>query len=948
MIGDEKSFEEMLAALPRTRPPTSIEADRWAFREAASVVRTFEPLELVPARALESKRDALQLLAADCAIGDDGKWMLKLRARQQALSRLIQEGRLEKALAINSDFRGPETVLLEEMTSGRSLPLRGKTLQQLREIAEVSEWLGPRSTVAEDDISRAMAERQTLEPFYALAGDGFVGRERELDVLKRFIVPGKRSKPKGPFARLVQTLTRAEVDRPALFIFAAGGMGKSTLLARFILDQVDAATESGRPPIPYAYVDFDDRRVSIRSTATLLTPIAEQFRAEYEDVELLSTWDELTLLATEPSSRARLVETDRQVQERYGVDRQVRKGEPSAVGDVLGRFLSEVASRWYSAPPPFLLVLDTFEQSRATARDGIGFVGEFIEALRAGYPPTRVVLSGRAYVKGLNARRLELSGLRREDALALLSARGVEDPSLRAAIVDYVGQSPLSLRLAAQAVETAALDHDAIRGMSDVVSQIDRAQVEGMLYDRILRHIADPQVRRIAHPGLIVRYITPRIIASVLAEPCRIDPSTAGDVFDRLAADVTLFERGTGRSLRHRKDVRNSMLRSMRRQYERTVREIHRRAIEFHSGEDSDRSRAEVLYHRLARGDDPRDLDPLWEPELAGYFSDTLDEPLHPASATWLAARLGEEGEIIDWRAVPLHDWETHTAVVARELLDSDAPERALDRLRDRGERSASSPLFALEAEALDAMGKGDHAAMVVGDGLSKIAGSGFDAVELDLRLTAARLAARSGDLFGASRSVARAVDLARALETPRAEIEARLLMWQTQSQYGDDREALEEVELELIAAVVRTPDARLFDETELIRAVVDTVGSRSPLILETGVNVLGLPSTRAAGPLGELVAQVADRDESFNSYVRGLARNLGIDAHESSWTRLGAEAIRTGEVDSLLKRTIDAGGYDENVRRRLADLLVMRPAGRPIRKRRARKLRRRSKTKDS
>jgi hypothetical protein len=41
--------------------------------------------------------------------------------------------------------------------------------------------------------------------------------------------------------------------------------------------------------------------------------------------------------------------------------------------------------------------------------------------------------------------------------------------------------------------------------------------VQGQLYQQILNHIPDPDLRQLAHPGLVVRRVTRDVIKEVLA-----------------------------------------------------------------------------------------------------------------------------------------------------------------------------------------------------------------------------------------------------------------------------------------------------------------------------------------------------------------------------------------------------------------------------------------------
>ena len=61
---------------------------------------------------------------------------------------------------------------------------------------------------------------------------------------------------------------------------------------------------------------------------------------------------------------------------------------------------------------------------------------------------------------------------------------------------------------------------------------------QAVLYERFLGHIADERVRELAHPGLVLRRVTPELVRSVLAGPCglgAIDERQARQLPERLA-----------------------------------------------------------------------------------------------------------------------------------------------------------------------------------------------------------------------------------------------------------------------------------------------------------------------------------------------------------------------------------------------------------------------------
>ena len=160
---------------------------------------------------------------------------------------------------------------------------------------------------------------------------------------------------------------------------------------------------------------------------------------------------------------------------------------------------------------------------------------------------------------------------------------------------------------------------------------LDKELVQGVLYDRILQHIRDAKARKLAHPGLVLRRVTWRLIRDVLANPCelgQVDESEARRLWAALGDEVWLVDRDAKRSdvLIHRSDIRRLMLRLMAKdELGRTpprtakrssrdqpaprtgaavARDIHRRALAYYTDrrDPSDVvaiAEAEAFYHRM-------------------------------------------------------------------------------------------------------------------------------------------------------------------------------------------------------------------------------------------------------------------------------------------------------------------------------------------------------------
>nr|MDT0664349.1 hypothetical protein [Micromonospora sp. DSM 115978] len=239
--------------------------------------------------------------------------------------------------------------------------------------------------------------------------------------------------------------------------------------------------------------------------------------------------------------------------------------------------------------------------------------------------------------------------------------------------------------------------------------------IQGQLYSRLLEHIRDDETRLIAHPGLIVRRLTPEVIAEVLAEPCglgKITLARAERIFDEFRREATLCESsGDGDSaLLHRQDVRAVMLPSILRARPETARKIHRRAIRYYAGRSSKIDRREELYHRLMLGQQPRTLDQRWE-DRAGAELATLVDEFPATSQLYLAGKVN--GLRLDASVVAAatdEQWIRLTSPIVKRQIERGRYSDALSQLRERQDLSGASLIPNFEIEALDRLGRLEEA----------------------------------------------------------------------------------------------------------------------------------------------------------------------------------------------------------------------------------------------
>src|SRR6185437_7410604 len=289
----------------------------------------------------------------------------------------------------------------------------------------------------------------------------------------------------------------------------------------------------------------------------------------------------------------------------------------------------------YALPPNgrLVVVLDTLEEL-ARRHDALTFeLFGFLDQLREALPGVRVIGAGRTLpdvVRSAGTVR-RLAGLEPADAFdlirALTAGTRVTDGALRE-IIDLVGGNPLSLHLAADVLTRTGANPAQVIAVTE-------GNVQGQLYSRLLEHIRDPRVRAVAHPGLVVRRITPEIISEVLAGPCGIAPLTgdeAHELFRALRREATLCEDAADGSeaLVHRQDVRAIMLPAIRRDRPATTRDIHEAAVRYYRN----RAAVRVSPANPRRGGASAAPDQVTARELL-YHLLMLDEPAQVIDAAW-------------------------------------------------------------------------------------------------------------------------------------------------------------------------------------------------------------------------------------------------------------------------------------------------------------------------
>ena len=395
---------------------------------------------------------------------------------------------------------------------------------------------------------------------------------------------------------------------------------------------------------------------------------------------------------------------------------------------------------------------------------------QFLEILQKAVPRLRIVVAGRVplSVDGFPTDPRPLGDFDDAAAQLFLEKRGVQSPELIRTIIKRIGKSPLSLLLAATAVQQAQKSGEAenLKLTGTRGARLSESQIQGYLYRRILNHIQDEEVRRLAYPGLVLRRVTPDIIQNVLAEPCKVpvpDESAAQDLFDRLAREVTLvqFEEG---ALVHRRDLRRIMLPLLRDSAEsETARQIEDAAIRYYE-EWTEASSARRRSTIASRVTSPSASSPSAGPRMSGHYCSA------PSTRTSSVPASGH-GCFRAW--IPISGSTTRRAQRQISRPGSGTPSRRsascssgtgrlplCPSIQARSERSPGSPLYKAEADILQRMKRWDEARDVLETGAESAGEKGDTVLVIDLLMQAAQLDLGLTDFTAAERKLDDAAEL--------------------------------------------------------------------------------------------------------------------------------------------------------------------------------------------
>lgn len=906
-----------------------------SFLDAASVLSSFNPERLHATNGGKpDTRIAIALVDNSAKLVGTGLRQLREAPRQNATARLGTRAALKVARAANSGGHDPMQRGIDLLIQSTSPPdLAGFSLADLLGLQQAVRWLSGVMDLRPPDpklLKQRIERERVLQPMRRLLANGFVGRDRELAQLRSYVgvlTPILMSEHLHRFLKHARYLLE---ERPPLFLFGPGGVGKSTLLAKFILDHADPSTPF---PIPFVYLDFDRASLDPRHPYTMMIEALTQIRAQFPELVDREHLEEGMELESNLESA------------------QVSKGAQFGRAERLVERLADLLDQLATLnDQPVLFVLDTFEEAQVQGPSAVLNVWNLLSSVMRRVDRIRVVVAGRrALPNNYPHQPIEITSLDEPTAIEFLRMKtreiegGPLGPDDARAIFNLIkiktengrpGAVPLSLALAARIVLREGLG--VLRSTVQrrrLFASITVEQQQGMLNTRVLRHLQsnDPELPKLINPGLIVRRITPQVIRWVLAGPCEVlvpDESRAQELFDALANEMGLVDadREPG-ALWHLATVRRAMLPLLRKTLgDGKLRAIHDAAVDYYEHEGGTVGQAEDLFHRLSRGDPADVLDQRWAPELAPLLRGAYDE-LEGQPKLWLAGKLGLEVDEALRAQADLGGWEAQAEIRARSLLSGGLAADALATLRERPGRTEASALPALEADALLLLGRPTEARDVVLRALQRGESAADAGIAATLLTRLSTIDERSGRLEDALQAAEDAIEWANLIRDTLTEIGAWAAVLRLRRKLGvatareETNELIEKASQGSVRSALRQNPA-------VLRELAAALGPISVPVVADALEVLGIERETlvpVAGQLHSLVRLLPGTERLQEALARLERREVGVNT--AGLGRELANVLRSG-IDSPNFVTILAGAISTNVQTSLDQVIRREPGG--------------------
>ncbi len=707
-----EDIAKRLAAFKSKKIDTAQENLLQRCQVAASVLVTVDPEHLIT--EVPPDVDLIELLGLVPAVNETQPNVVAKSLPQSARKRTLRQLYTAEAMqqALNSHDSIPDTLLQRTFVKAIELEVFDQermSAEELSALATVSGWLEgtePGEKLPTPDALQSTIEKQQEEStLKRMAGEHFVGRADELALIRSFVENGTAS---------------------ILTISGEGGAGKTALVSRAILDWIHGS-EGKTVGNYWIRVDLDYSMVRPDQPETVMTEIARRIGRAMPShaAEEASRFIDL-------SSRFERISA-------YSVDSSSRSG--LSYEDLLSEFRQFLVNVSSLVKVRRLIVwFDTFEEAQFLGDAVVdGMIDMAVDMCRS--RQVRIIISRRPPIRDVSNRKLrsstiQLSDLDRRASEALLDRLVASNVprKLLSTIVGKVGGNPLTLRLVANLLRNEGKIDSAV--LADVANEA----LQQRLYSRILAHIHDDDVQKLAIPGIVVRRITTGVIQNVLAKPCglgQLDDLRAKRILEVLGEERTLVETESPGVLHFRQDLRMVMLAGLSDQHKEMLKQIDQAAVDYWSSQTGPIAAAEAIYHRLRLKQAPDVLDRFWSPQAAPLLRSTLEElPAKSTQRLWLASKLRAVVDHEERGTADLREWEEQAFLQASRLLVNNRANKVLEVLSERSERLPNSRLYAIESRAWLALNNEKKAARVAADGIEALKShSSKEACELALVL---------------------------------------------------------------------------------------------------------------------------------------------------------------------------------------------------------------------
>ncbi|MEM7533225.1 MAG: trypsin-like peptidase domain-containing protein [Chloroflexota bacterium] len=772
-------------------------------------------------------------------------WRLKHRPRRETLKQLASEKRLQAVSERNpSSYPSVLQTMLDTYIQGTAAPLAAQTLEQLETTVQVVDWLQDcdLDLPSQDQIRQRIAQERLIKPFYFLVGDNFHNRTDELQRLRHYV-------------------GGLETDESPLLIYGPGGIGKSTLIAKFILDHTQLATGQR---MPYVYIDCNRRDVDIQEPVLLLLEATRQLAIQYPQEE--KVWASL-------DANLRRYMHERDWDEQLNAEQQGTRHEPKqdmrqTLTQVFAtisfgrrqwkrymRLFVQTISSVIGPHQPLLFVLDTIEELFYDQLDVMGELWSFLAYCHSELPALRIIFSGRSPLpEAFPTQSIQLTGLEPEIATELLFSHGIPTNRLANQIIEMTGHSPLSLRLAADFYhqkqdEQASVERP--QSSQDYLNQVQQHVLKGQLHQRLLGHIHDRRIRTLLSPSIVLRRITPDLILRVLAGVCDLqieDIHEAQQLFDELRRESAFIDINQSHLnvLVPRTELRVMMLTYLSQDNPEMVTQVHERAADYFTTrpEPDRQDRANEVYHRLALGESSIFLD-AYDDRTVQQIARVLGQDMEdfpPQAQAYLASRveISPQRKPNEWTHDELRLWEVITKRQVDNLINLERLQDALDKLSERHDRTVGSPLYPLHIRVLIGLNRMDEAQQVLEKAIRQAPPNTL--AELTLQRLATHLNEDRQPLMLAIATYRHALSIAKALGNDIFILNIQLnILRLTRTQFAYNSPEATQAYAELLQVWDEITDEILIETPMLVRDVVAQIGTESAKVIKRAIALVGL-----------------------------------------------------------------------------------------------------------